>query len=50
MSIPENTELSFSRTFDAPRTSVWETWTDPQHILPGSGEPLFSGIAVVAKC
>jgi uncharacterized protein YndB with AHSA1/START domain len=32
MSIAENTELSFSRVFDAPRALVWQAWTDPNHI------------------
>lgn len=32
MNIAENTELSLSRVFDAPRALVWQAWTDPNHI------------------
>lgn len=42
MSIPENTELSFSRTFDAPRTLVWEAWTDPKHVMQWWGPAGFN--------
>ena len=28
----EARELVFSRTFNAPRSLVWEAWTDPKHI------------------
>ena len=42
MSIPENTELSFSRTFDAPRTLVWQAWTEPNHIMQWWGPTGFN--------
>ena len=42
MSIAENTELSFSRVFDAPRELVWKAWTDPQHIMQWWGPHGFS--------
>lgn len=43
MSIAENTELSFSRTFDAPRALVWQAWTDPKHIEQWWGPNGFTG-------
>lgn len=32
MTTQEN-ELTITRTFDAPRTLVWQAWTDPKHIM-----------------
>lgn len=43
MSIAGNTELSFSRTFDAPRALVWQAWTDPKHIEQWWGPNGFTG-------
>ncbi|MBI3480312.1 MAG: SRPBCC domain-containing protein [Nitrosomonadales bacterium] len=43
MSIAENTELSFSRVFDAPRALVWQAWTDPKHIEQWWGPNGFTG-------
>ncbi|MEQ1526514.1 MAG: SRPBCC domain-containing protein [Gallionella sp.] len=43
MSIAKNTELSFSRVFDAPRALVWKAWTDPSHIEQWWGPNGFTG-------
>jgi uncharacterized protein YndB with AHSA1/START domain len=42
MSIAENTELSFSRVFNAPRALVWQAWTDPKHIMQWWGPAGFN--------
>ncbi len=42
MSIAENTELSYSRVFDAPRALVWQAWTDPKHIMQWWGPAGFN--------
>lgn len=31
-STPTDREVLISRTFDAPRTLLWEVWTDPKHV------------------
>lgn len=28
----QNSELTITRTFDAPRALVWQAWTDPEHV------------------
>ena len=43
MSLAENTELSCSRTFDAPRALVWKAWTDSKHIEQWWGPNGFTG-------
>jgi uncharacterized protein YndB with AHSA1/START domain len=43
MSVPENSELSFSRVFDAPLALVWQAWTDPRHIEQWWGPIGFTG-------
>lgn len=32
LDLDANTDLSFTRTLNAPRQLIWECWTDPKHI------------------
>ena len=32
LTMPSDTELVLTRTFDAPRDLVWKAWTDPKHL------------------
>lgn len=32
LDLDANTDLSFTRTLNAPRQLIWECWTDPMHI------------------
>ena len=32
LSMPSDTEIVLTRTFDAPRELVWQAWTDPNHL------------------
>ncbi len=32
LTLPSDTELVLTRTFDAPRDLVWKAWTDPKHL------------------
>ena len=42
MSQVDNNELVITRTFDAPRSLVWQAWTDPQHIMQWWGPKGFN--------
>jgi uncharacterized protein YndB with AHSA1/START domain len=42
MSHANDNELIITRTFDAPRTLVWQAWTDPKHIMQWWGPAGFN--------
>lgn len=42
MSPAKNCDLIISRTFAAPRALVWQTWTDPKHIMQWWGPAGFN--------
>jgi uncharacterized protein YndB with AHSA1/START domain len=39
---PSNSEVTITRTFDAPRALVWQAWTDPKHIMQWWGPAGFN--------
>lgn len=41
-------ELTITHTFDAPRTLVWQAWTDPQHIMQWWGPQGFTNETCVS--
>lgn len=45
MNLENKNELVMTRTFDAPRTLVWQAWTDPQHIQQWWGPQGFTGLS-----
>ncbi len=43
MTISKSADLVLSRTFNAPRSLVWQAWTDPQHLVQWWGPVGFTG-------